>query len=110
MKKSKAQQLQAVGWRIGETKDFLNLSDEEVALIEMRLSLADSLKHRRQSLGLSQQDVAKQIGSSQSRVAKMENADESVSIDLLVRSLLSLGTSRQDIGRIIGKKPSTPAA
>src|SRR5581483_4278956 len=49
---------------------------------------------RRAELGLSQAVVAKRLGSSQSRVAKMEAGDPSVSLDLLLRALLALGATR----------------
>ena len=80
----------------------------------MKLALANKLKARRQERKLTQMEIAKQIGSSQSRIAKMEVADKSVSLDLLVRSLLSLGATRQDIAGTIGmriaKKKSTRSA
>jgi transcriptional regulator with XRE-family HTH domain len=76
----------------------------------MKLALARSLKQRRQAQDLTQDELAAHLGSSQSRVAKMEAADASVSMDLLMRALLSLGATRQDVGRIIGTKSSVPAA
>jgi transcriptional regulator with XRE-family HTH domain len=59
---------------------------------------------------LTQAELARQLGSSQSRVAKMEAADASVSMELLMRSLLMLGVTRQEVGRIIGRRESVPAA
>ena len=50
-----------------------------------------------------QLQVARRLGSSQSRVAKMEAADASVSLDLLIKSLLALGASRSEVGRVIAK-------
>ena len=110
MKKTKKERLEKAGWKVGTAQEFLGLSDEESALIEMKLALARSLKKRRLASELTQDELAKQLGSSQSRVAKMEAADPTVSIDLLVRSLLALGTTRQEVGRIIGRKTATPAA
>ena len=110
MKKTKKDRLKKSGWKVGTAKEFLGLSDEEAALIEMKLALAGSLKKRRLARGLTQQDLAKQLRSSQSRVAKMEVADATVSMDLLVRSLLVLGATRQEVGRIIGRKAAIPAA
>ena len=104
MKKAKKEHLKKAGWKVGTVKEFLGMSDEEAALIEMKLALARSLKQRRLAHGLTQDDLAKQLGSSQSRVAKMEVADAAVSMDLLVRSLLVLGATRQEVGRIIGRK------
>ena len=110
MKKTKQDRLKKAGWRVGTTAEFLGLSDEETALIEMKLALARSLKERRLAEALTQQDLAKQLGSSQSRVAKMEAADATVSMELIVRALLTLGATRQEIGRIIGRKRATSAA
>jgi hypothetical protein len=102
MKASKRQKLEGAGWKVGSAASFLRLSDEEAALIEMKLALANNLKARRQQQKLTQLEVARQIGSSQSRIAKMEVADRSVSLDLLVRSLLCLGATRRDIASTIG--------
>lgn len=110
MKADKARRLAAAGWQIGSTKDFLKLSPDEAALIEMRLALAERLRAERVRKGLTQLQFSKRLASSQSRVAKMEAADGSVSIDLLVRGLLALGATRQEVGRIIGKKRPNPAA
>ena len=88
---------------IGSVKDFLKLSDEEAALVEMRLALSRDLRQRRVGGGLSQSDLAARMGSSQSRIAKMEAADSSVSLDLLIRSLLVLGASTRDIARALGR-------
>lgn len=104
MKESKRHKLEAAGWQIGSAADFLGLSREEESLIEMKRALASKLKSRRQQRKLTQVAVAEKIGSSQSRIAKMEVADKSVSLDLLVRSLLLLGTTRQDIASAIGAR------
>ncbi len=102
MDEAKKRRLQAAGWSVGDTTDFLGLTAEEAALIEVRLNLALVLKEIRQKAGWSQTTVAARLGSSQSRVAKMEAADPSVSLDLMVRSLLALGASREDIGSAFG--------
>lgn len=104
MKESKRKKLEAAGWTVGSAADFLGLSTEEETLLNMKLSLALQVKQRRQQLKLTQQALAKRLGSSQSRVAKIEVGDPSVSMELLVRSLISLGASPADIGRIIGTK------
>jgi ribosome-binding protein aMBF1 (putative translation factor) len=101
VKQAKSRKLAKAGWRSGSVKDFVGLSDEEETLIEMRLSLSRSLRERRVGGGLSQSDLAEKMGSSQSRIAKMEAADSSVSLDLLIRSLLTLGASTKDIARAI---------
>ena len=101
MKKSKRAKLEAAGWAVGSVQDFLGLSDAEAALIEMKLALSRTLRDRRQRRGVSQVELAKRLRSSQSRVAKMEAGDPSVSMDLLVSSLLVLGASSTDLARAI---------
>ena len=101
MRASKRAKLTGRGWKVGDAKEFLGLSAEEVALIELRLKLAEGLKARRMRKRLTQHDLATAVQSSQSRVAKMESGDPTVSIDLLMRSLIALGASRRDLARII---------
>ena len=101
MKTSKRKKLEAEGWRVGSASGFLELTEAEEALIAMKLALANNLKDRRKKQGLTQTQLGKRIGSSQSRVAKMEVADASVSVDLLIRSLLSVGASRKEIGTFL---------
>ena len=101
MKQSKRRRLEAKGWKFGSAKEFASLTDEDVEYIELHLSLAALLKKRRQSLGYTQTEVAGLISSSQSRVAKMEAAESSVTVDLLIRALLSLGASRSEVARLV---------
>jgi predicted XRE-type DNA-binding protein len=101
MEPTKRQKLEAAGWKVGTVAEFLELTPEEEAIIEIRLSLSKSLKQLRKQQELSQQKLAENINSSQSRVAKMEASDPSVSIDLLIKSLLSLGATRADIATAI---------
>jgi ribosome-binding protein aMBF1 (putative translation factor) len=106
MRKQKKKRLESKGWKIGAVKEFLGLSNEESAYIELKIKLAAGLKQRRREKGLSQLDLAAKLQSSQSRVAKMEAGDPSVSLDLLIRSLISLGASERELSRII----TTPRA
>ncbi|HSB62328.1 MAG TPA: helix-turn-helix domain-containing protein [Vicinamibacteria bacterium] len=101
MRRRKRERLEAKGWRLGTSQEFLGLSDQESAYVELRLRLAESLRRRRQKRNLSQTDLARLLRSSQSRVAKMEGGDPTVSIDLLIRSLLALGASNRDLARTI---------
>lgn len=104
MDKAKKDRLAAAGWRIGDAAEFLELTAEETAFIELKLALADYLREIRTQRGWTQSQVARRLGSSQSRVAKMEAADASVSLDLLVKSLLALGASRGEVGAVIAAK------
>ncbi|HYT58226.1 MAG TPA: helix-turn-helix domain-containing protein [Verrucomicrobiae bacterium] len=104
MRKQKKKSLEAKGWKIGTVKEFLDLSDEESAYIELKIKLAAGLRQRRQQKGLSQLDLAAKLHSSQSRVAKMEAGDPSVSLDLLIRSLITLGASDRELSQIIATR------
>lgn len=110
MRKDARQRLKRAGWAVGDAGDFLRLADEERRFIETKLALAAGLRRWREQLGLTQMEVAHRFGSSQSRVAKMESADQTVSTDLLLRSLFRLGASRRDVARLLSQKPRTRAA
>jgi DNA-binding XRE family transcriptional regulator len=101
MNTAKQKRLAAKGWRIGTASDFLGLSTEESAYVELKLSLSKHLRETRREKNLSQQQLAQLLKSSQSRVAKMEAGDPTVSLDLLVRSLLALGASRKALSRML---------
>jgi len=109
MKTSRRKKLEAAGWKVGSTREFLGLSNEEAAFVELKLTLSISLKKCRTNQGLSQTELAKRLRSSQSRVAKMEASDPAVSIDLLIRALLAAGAKRKDIAKAIAKSESLAA-
>lgn len=101
MNVTKKKRLEAKGWKIGTTSEFLNLSTEETAYLELKLSLSKTIEELRKSKKLTQIDLAKRINSSQSRVAKMEAADTSVSLDLMFRSLFALDVSKKRLVRML---------
>lgn len=97
----KKKRLEDAGWRVGSTQEFLGLSPAESAYIELKIALSDKLKERRQRQQITQQKLAQLLGSSQSRVAKMEAGDPTVSLDLLMRALFALGATRRDVAKAI---------
>src|SRR5579863_4833400 len=101
MEKRKRLRLDGAGWRVGSVTDFLGLSEEEAALVEVKLGLASAVRKQRSRRRMTQEQLGRLLGSSQSRVAKIEAADPSVSIDLMVRSLLRMGASRKDVASYI---------
>jgi predicted XRE-type DNA-binding protein len=101
MDKEKKARLEARGWKVGSAEEFLDLTPEEAAYIELRLKLSDAVREYRKKKHLTQVQLAELLQSSQSRVAKVEAADESVSLDLLIRTLLVLGASHQDLAKVI---------
>jgi ribosome-binding protein aMBF1 (putative translation factor) len=100
MDKRKRARLEEAGWKVGSAEEFLGLSQEESAYLELKYNLAKALSEKRKAMGLSQVAVAKRIKSSQSRVAKMEAGDPTVSIDLLVKSLFALGETAKDLQQV----------
>ena len=104
MDTNKRKRLEAAGWKVGSTKDFLDLTDEEATLVELRVALGSSVRRHRTRRRLSQTELAKQLGSSQSRVAKMEAGDPAVTLDLLVQGLLAAGATRREIAAALGSR------
>lgn len=105
MDKAKRAKLEAAGWAVATPKVFLDLSDEDAAFIEVKVALAAALRALRTGQAMSQVEAARRLHSSQSRVAKMEAADPSVSVDLLLRSILRLGGTRRDMVAALATVP-----
>lgn len=101
MNQGKIEHLEAKGWKVGSVDDFLELTPAESAYLHLKFTLSRTLRDYRKKQKLSQTDLAERINSSQSRIAKMESGDASVSIDLLVRSLFALGVTTHELGEII---------
>ncbi len=104
MRKERKKRLESKGWKIGSAKEFLSLSDEEAAYIDLKTRLAEGVRRRRRQIGLTQAEFAAKLQSSQSRVAKIEAGDPSVSLDLLIRSLISLGLSDRELSKLIAAR------
>lgn len=101
MKAATKARLERAGWVVGDAGQFLKLSAQEQRFVEVKLALATGVRQLRERRGLTQAALAKRLGSSQSRVAKMEAADTSVSLDLMMRSLLSIGATASEIAKLI---------
>ncbi|MBN2269108.1 MAG: helix-turn-helix transcriptional regulator [Sedimentisphaerales bacterium] len=101
MNRRKQEKLAKAGWKVGTAAEFLRLTPQEELYVELKASLCQQLKRQRLRSHLTQEELARRVKSSQSRIAKMERCDPSVSIDLLIRSLLAIGTTRREIARAI---------
>jgi predicted transcriptional regulator len=110
VREDKRRRLEAKGWKVGTAQEFLQLSAEEAAYVELKVRLALGLRKWRRRRNVTQVELARRLQSSQSRIAKMEAGDPSVSLDLLIRSLLSLGASRRELSRIMSARSPVPAA
>ena len=101
MDSEKRKKLEAAGWTVGDASDFLELTTAEAELVELKIQLALLVKKQRRIHNISQNVLAKKMGSSQSRVAKIESGDPSVSLDLIFRALLTTGATRQELAQAI---------
>jgi DNA-binding XRE family transcriptional regulator len=101
MRAAKRKALEDAGWKVGSAKDFLGLDDVESQFVEIKVALARLLRSTRTRRRLTQFELAEKLGSSQSRVAKLEAGDPSVSVDLLVRSLLAAGAKPSELARAV---------
>jgi DNA-binding XRE family transcriptional regulator len=101
MDEQKRKSLEAAGWAVGDASDFLGLTPVEAELVELKTKLALFAKEQRKVSNMSQDALAKMMGSSQSRVAKIESGDPTVSLDLIVRALLTSGVTRQELAEVI---------
>ena len=89
------------GWVQGSVQEFLELSDADMAYIETKRALAAYLREQRMKQHLTQVELAERLETSQSRVAKMEAGDRTVSIDLLLQSLYRIGTKRRQLAALL---------
>lgn len=93
--------LESKGYKVGTVQEFFDLSTEESEYIELKLALSEALAKQRKKSNMTQAELAKLLKSSQSRVAKMEKGDPTVSVDLLVKSLLAMGADKKSIAKAI---------
>jgi DNA-binding XRE family transcriptional regulator len=93
--------LARAGWKVGTATELLKLTPGEAALVELRLGLVDGVRALRAKQRITQTALAHRLGSSQSRVAKIEAGDPTVSLDLLLRTLFTLGATKKQIARLI---------
>lgn len=110
MDAKKRKKLEAAGWKVAGAREFLGLNDAETQFLEIKLALVKLLRLCRERKNLTQAQLAMKIKSSQSRVAKMEAGDPSVSVDLLLRSLLAAGANRRQLARAISLAQTASAA
>jgi len=103
MDAAKRKAIEAAGWKVGDTADFLDMNDDERQLLDTRVALAMAIRQQRAVSKLSQKQLGARLKTSQPRVAKIERAASDVSMDQLVRALTAAG------GRIVIKFGKTKA-
>ena len=109
MRTTKKKRLEKAGWAVGTADEFLGLSPEESKIVEMKLTLGDSLRRHRIRRHWTQLDLARKLGSSQSRVAKLETGALGVTLDLLFRALFATGVSTEEIARELRSRKRSAA-
>ena len=97
MKKDKREALEAAGWVFCDAEDFLELTQAERDLVELRLAVSRAVHARRKREGLTQAQAAERLKTSQSRFARIEAGARGVSLDLMFRSLYNLGGTLEDV-------------
>ena len=93
MTKEKIKKLESMGFKVTTTRDWLQLSVEDEKVVEMRVALAAELEKMRKEAGLTQAQLAKKLGTRQSGVARMINNPDTVTIDNLIKAMVSMGAS-----------------
>lgn len=101
MDDAKRKRLEKQGWKAGSADEFLGLSAEETAYIELKIDLGRFLAKERRQRKLTQAEAGGRAGTNQAGFARMEKGDPSVSIDRIVKSLFALGCSRDSLARAL---------
>ena len=105
MNKEKQKALEAAGWVFEDAEDFLELTAEERAIVEMRVQLSRAIRALREKQKLTQAQLAKKMKTSQPRVNKIEAGSPGVSLEQLLNSWFALGgTAEMKL-----RTPPTPA-
>jgi ribosome-binding protein aMBF1 (putative translation factor) len=100
MDTAKRKRLLAAGWVMGDAEDFLGMSKEEARLLEIKLNLARAIETQRKKKGLSQAALAEKVDMRQPNFARLEKNPSRVTVDLLLKILLSLGNSPKRIAAL----------
>lgn len=91
MNTEKQKALEAAGWVFEDAEDFLELTPEERAIVEMRVKLSRAVRNVREKRHMTQSELAKKLKTSQPRVNKIESGTAGVSLEQLLSSWFALG-------------------
>jgi hypothetical protein len=110
MNANRRKALESAGIIFGNAEDFLELTDEERGLVELRLAVSRAVRNRRVKRKLTQSAVARRLRTSQPNVSKIESAARDVSLDQMFRALFALGGNAKEIlhlqfSNVIGDRP-----
>lgn len=101
MDKRKKERLEKKGWKVGDVDEFLSLNPAEMAIVEMKVALAKALVDKRKKCGKTQVSAAALAKTSQSRYAKVEHADTSVSLELMIKMFFALGANKRELLKVL---------
>lgn len=90
--------LEEAGFVPTTVAEFVGLSPAEAALVETRARFTPLLKQTRTARGWTQAQLARALGTRQQTIARAERGGSSVSLDFLLRALLTAGLSLSDVG------------
>ncbi len=93
-----------------DAAEFLGLDAAERELVALRLAAARAVRAARAARNMTQEELAKAIKSSQSRIAKIEATAADVSLDLSFRALFAAGGSFGDVKPVTVEKAKPKAA
>ncbi len=100
----KLKKLKAMGGIVTTVQDFRGFTNEEMAVIEARLALAKAIRDQHEEAGLTQAALAKSLGSSQARVARMEGGDPQL---LAMALILLFARPALPRGRAATRRPAS---
>src|SRR5712691_8060443 len=111
MNRTQKKRFEQAGWKVGTAGELLGLTEAEKAFVEAKLRLGDAVRTLRLRKHLSQAALAKLMGSSQPRVASLENRDLEVTLDLQMKAIFAASANaRRDFQGPIKKWSATPRA
>ena len=97
---AKKERLAEAGFKETTVQEFLDLSDADMEIINLKIKLGRLLKKLRKQNKITQAQLAKLTKTNQARIARIENADKSVSFEAILMSLYSLGAKKKDIAKV----------
>ena len=99
--KSISARMDAAGWKTVTIAEFLDLTPEDMAFIQVRRTFARAVRNRREVSGLSRTALAETLGLSETQIALMEGNASSISMDVMLRAFLAMGATQNDLAEAL---------
>ena len=91
---------EAADWKFGDYADFLDMTPEEKAVVEIRLAATREMERLRAENPISQEELARRMGTKQPNVSKLFKNPGKATLDTLFRALLALGSTPKKIAAL----------